>query len=67
MSSPGVWPPGVSNIFTNESVEDQICEFMQTINLRSLRDLSQSLDQEVEGWHKHFDSYHSKEVERLDS
>jgi hypothetical protein len=27
MSSPGVWPPGVSNVSTNKSVEDQSHKF----------------------------------------
>jgi hypothetical protein len=45
-----------------KSVEARSHEGTQTVDLISLQDLSQLLDQAVEGWCKHFDRYHSREL-----
>jgi hypothetical protein len=60
--------PGTLGIFKSlqvKSVEARSCEGTQTIDLGSLWDLSQPLDQEVEGQGKHFDELgHSRGVEQ---
>lgn len=67
MSSPGVWPFEVFNVSTSESVKEWSRKFKNTVNLRSLRDLSQPLDPTIERCHKYLGEYHYEGVEQLGS